>query len=388
MMEMNPITYQYAIVGAGCAGMHLALAMLADSYFAGQQILVIEKDTKSINDRTWCFWEEGLGKWDHLIDHAWSRGKFYSSTADKTLNLGGYRYKKLRSIDFYDYAKARILEAPNVHWVRDEITLFTANGKNHLLGKNATYSAEHVFDSRIDPAFFDSKDCFTRILQHFKGWEIETEADFFNPEEFIIMDFRLKYNKSTSFNYVLPTSPRHALIEFTLFTPELIQEREYDRVLEAYLHRILQLPKYSIIEVEKGIIPMSDFPFHNQHEDNLTKIGTAGSWVRPSTGYSFKNSEKYSQQIVANIKAGRRPATGVARNRHRQYDKILLTILKDRNELGEELFTTMFKRNPIQQIFKFLDEDTNLLEDLKIMSSFRAAPFLEALYKRVFTCVS
>lgn len=85
------------------------------------------------------------------------------------------------------------------------------------------------------------------------------------------------------------------------------------------------------------------------------------------------------------IRAGRWPATGIARNRHRQYDKLLLKILRDRNELGEELFTAMFERNSTQQIFKFLDEDSSLLEDLRIISSYRVAPFLEALYREIST---
>ncbi|MFK7809417.1 MAG: lycopene cyclase family protein, partial [Saprospiraceae bacterium] len=54
-------TYDYAIIGAGCAGIHLALAMMKDSFFADKQILVLEKEAKNTNDRTWCFWEEGDG---------------------------------------------------------------------------------------------------------------------------------------------------------------------------------------------------------------------------------------------------------------------------------------------------------------------------------------
>lgn len=197
------------------------------------------------------------------------------------------------------------------------------------------------------------------------------------------MDFRLKWRNSTSFNYVLPTSSRRALVEFTLFTPDLIEEKNYDLILKKYLSDILTLKQYTITEVEQGIIPMSDFPFQKQHQSYLTKIGTAGAWVRPSSGYSFKNAEKYSKRIIENLKKQKHPSTGIAKNRFRKYDSLLLDILKNKNELGEELFASMFGKNPARQIFKFLDEETSLLEDLKIISTFPFKPFLQALLNQL-----
>ena len=44
------------------------------------------------------------------------------------------------------------------------------------------------------------------------------------------------------------------------------------------------------------------YPFYKESTKNITKIGTAGGWVKPSTGYSFKSCEKYSLKILKNIK--------------------------------------------------------------------------------------
>lgn len=377
---MDTTVYNYAIIGAGCAGIHLALAMMDDQTFADKKILVIEKESKEVNDRTWCFWEIGKGKWDDLIHHSWSKGKFNAPGKATQLAMAPYRYKMLRSIDFYKNGKDKIQAATNFHWVSDEVkSIDSTTQHSEVHGQHSRYFAEHIFDSRIHPDFFNQDDSYTRLLQHFKGWVVETEEDFFNPEEFVIMDFRKKWNDSTSFNYVLPTSPRRALIEFTLFTPSLIQEEHYDQILSQYLDEVLGLKQFKIAEVEQGIIPMSTFPFHHKHQKHLTKIGTAGSWVRPSSGYSFKNAEKYSQRIIHNLKHQKHPSTGVAKSRFRKYDILLLDILKNRNELGEELFTSMFGKNPAKQIFKFLDEETSILEDLKIISTFRSKPFLRAL---------
>ena len=128
---------------------------------------------------------------------------------------------------------------------------------------------------------------------------------------------------------------------------------------------------------------MSDYPFHQQHEDHLTKIGTAGGWVRPSSGYHFKNAEKYSQKIVENLKNEKHPAKGIANSRFRKYDTLLLDILNTNNELGEELFSSLIEKNPATKVFKFLDEETSFLQDIKLFSTFRSVPFLKAIYNQM-----
>ena len=377
---MKNTLYHYAIIGAGAAGIHLALAMRNDAYFNDKQILIVEKSTKSSNDRTWCFWESGTGPWDELLHHSWGAGHFHSSKGSQPLQMEDYRYKMLRAIDFYEHAKKEIAKAPNFHWVQDSIDAVTVGEYCHLEGRQA-YHARHVFDSRIDPAFHSNTDGYTRILQHFKGWIIETEEDIFDPDQFTMMDFRLKWRDSTSFTYVLPISPRRAMVEFTLFTSQLIEDEGYDQMLRKYLKQFFDLDQFKIVETEYGIIPMSDYPFHKHHQNALTKIGTAGGWVRPSTGYSFKNGAKYAQQIIQNIKAGKNPSQNIATNRFRIYDAILLNILKNKNHLGEEIFHSMFKKNSTTQIFKFLGEDSSLLEELKIISSFKWAPFLQGAWR-------
>nr|MBA3898902.1 lycopene cyclase [Bacteroidota bacterium] len=107
----------------------------------------------------------------------------------------------------------------------------------------------------------------------------------------------------------------------------------------------------------------------------------AGSWVKPSTGYSFKNSERFAKQMVANLKQGEMPSKGIISPKFRYYDSLFLNILKNKNHLGESLFRTMYKKNPAWQIFKFLDEETTFMEELKIMASFDPRPFMAAIVK-------
>lgn len=43
---MEPTRYDYAIIGTGAAGLHLCLAMMADPFFTGHKILLIDREEK------------------------------------------------------------------------------------------------------------------------------------------------------------------------------------------------------------------------------------------------------------------------------------------------------------------------------------------------------
>ena len=84
---MSSTVYDYAIIGAGAAGLHLLNNMVGDNWFSNKKILIIEKEDKATNDRTWSFWEKGVGKWDDLITHSWEEGHFITSRRDISLSL-------------------------------------------------------------------------------------------------------------------------------------------------------------------------------------------------------------------------------------------------------------------------------------------------------------
>jgi len=380
---MPSITYDYAIVGAGAAGLHLALAMAEDAWFGNKSILVIDKQLKDQNDKTWCFWEEGSGKWDKLIHKSWPVAQFITQAGALNLKLSPFKYKMLHALDFYNYARQRLLSQSNINWITSDVKNITQdkNGYAEIHSDGEIYVALHVFDSRIDPGYDQNRDRYVRIYQHFKGWYVRTKSPSFDPTAFIMMDYRLKWQDQTSFTYVLPTSSHEALVEYTFFTPEMVDEHVYDEMIKKYLHALLKIDDYEIRSVEKGVIPMTSYPFHRSSLPGITKIGTAGSWVKPSTGYSFKNGEQMARKIVQNIKAQQDPAQGLLNKKFRMYDSIFLNVLAHQNHLGEQLFTNMYHRNPIQKIFRFLDESSTIKEDFDIIRSFPPVPFLKAVWR-------
>ncbi len=375
MPKMDQGKYDYAIVGVGAAGLQLALKMINDEFFNEKRILLIDKNDKVDNDRTWCFWEKDPSIFDSLATHTWKTGVFYNKHETISFDLTPYRYKMLRSADFYTYAKAEITKAANIVWIKDEVT---GIDKQQILGVSDTYTATHIFDSRIPEEFHEKKAKYHSLIQHFKGWFIETESPIFDVYSFTMMDYRIKWKDSTSFTYVLPISANTALVEFTLFNDQLLPDDEYDQYLSDYISQYIGTTNYRVKEVEQGLIPMSDYPFHKHHSKYVTKIGTAGGWVRPSSGYSFKNADRYSTLTVENIKKGNRPEKGIATSRYRTYDSIFLNVLATRNDLGEEIFTRLYTKPKIQSVFKFLDEEGTIWKDLKVMFSLNRPQFWRA----------
>jgi lycopene beta-cyclase len=63
------------------------------------------------------------------------------------------------------------------------------------------------------------------------------------------------------------------------------------------------------------------------------------------------------------------------------YDLLLLDILYRHNELGSTVFSSLFRKGNPALIFKFLDEETSLTEDLKVILKCPKLPFIKALFR-------
>jgi lycopene beta-cyclase len=373
--------YFYVIIGGGLAGLQLARQLSRDVFFKGKKIAIIDSDF-SMPVKTWCFWEKGKGKWDDLLTKSWNKGKFISSEENIDLQLSPYTYKMIKAKDYHQKLQDEIEESGDIEFITDEIRKIdpvTMKAK----GLKKSYGATHFFDSRVDPSYLESKK-HTTIFQHFKGWEVETEKAVFTPDSFTMMDYRIKYPDATAFTYILPFTEKKALVEYTFFSPFLTEDKVYDEMLQQYFEKILKTKDFQIKSTETGVIPMTDFPFDKANTEQITKIGTGGGWVKPSTGYSFKNTEKRIGKIIENIKSGKLPGENLINNKFRKYDAIFLDVLAQNNQKGEEIFTKFYNKNSPQDIFRYLDEETSVSEDLKIMLSLYSFDFVTSFFRKTF----
>ena len=126
---------------------------------------------------------------------------------------------------------------------------------------------------------------------------------------------------------------------------------------------------------------MTSFPFEKYSTKHITKIGTAAGWVKGSTGYSFKHTEKKVASIVTNLKDGNIPSKNLFKQKYKFYDKIFLKVLHDENNKGEWIFEQFYAKNSVEAMFKFLDEESTFIEELKIMKSLFSLSFIKAFFK-------
>jgi len=67
--------------------------------------------------------------------------------------------------------------------------------------------------------------------------------------------------------------------------------------------------------------------------------------------------------------------------RFRFYDNTLLHILYHRKLQGKDIFSRLFAKNNPVQVLRFLDNESTLREELKIISTLPTLPFLKAALK-------
>lgn len=371
--------YDIAIIGGGLAGLQLAYGILQENDLADKNILILEKEEKTANDKSWSFWEKGQGQWDKIVHKSWRKADFNGREFSRTYELTPYAYKMIRSEDFYAFVKEKIVKFPNVQWQKDQIQDVILGAPHQCIGKKSTYSATMVFDSRLTDDFKNSDYPF--VLQHFKGWFIESDRAVFDDSTFRMMDFDNKNKANCAFTYVLPFSPQKALVEFTFFSPQLVDDKVYEAGIKEYIHKEWGIQQYQITETEKGVIPMSAYPFQKGNQNNYLKIGTGGGWVKASSGYSFKNTSNKIDQVIQNLKEGKALDHNLFQKRFQFYDRIFLSVLQSKNQLGAQLFEEMYRRNDIQSIFEFLDEQSQLSDEVKLIGKFSKAPFLKALWR-------
>lgn len=373
--------FDYIIIGNGLAGFQLALKLSEESYFDNKQIALIDPSEKNTNDKTWSFWQKETSQWKSIIHHSWNKASIITSKKSINLDLNPYTYHTIRAIDFYKSAKNQLYKKENIHFITEKVVSVKENETVLVTTDNHTYSTSHLFDSRIPKGFSTENYTSISIIQHFKGWIIKTEGEAFDDNKVTMMDYRLKDGNQTTFMYVLPFSNTEALIEFTYFTDNIVDESIYDSYIKTYLKDYLQIENYSIIETEAGQIPMTNYDFSKFNTQKITKIGTGGGWVKGSTGYSFKHTEKKVAKIIENLKSKKTPSSNLFKSKYKFYDKVFLKVLKDENHKGEWIFEQFYSKNSTQTIFRFLDEDSSFLEDLKIMWSLFSWSFIKAFFK-------
>ena len=372
----------YIILGAGASGLLLAYRMSLDSYFDDKSILIIDQKKDKGNDKTWCYWEEGDGEWDELLTKKWPKVFFGSKDFTETLNISPFCYKMIRSEKFYHKLWRSIDLKSNITFIEDSVKTYSeADNKVKVVTNKSTYFGLKLLNSIPDKTVYEKQQKYPVLQQHFVGWFVKTKKNCFDDSVATFMDFNIPQNGNTRFMYVLPIDKNIALFEYTLFSKDLLERSEYEVAIKDYLKE-KKVTDFEILEKENGVIPMTSFKFQELNSNSILNIGTAGGWTKASTGYTFYNTSKKTKELISFLKEEDDFSVFSKRKKYWIYDLLFLDVLAKNNEKGSTLFASIFKKVDVKTILKFLGEESNLREDLKIISSVSPLPFILSIFKR------
>lgn len=352
-------------------------------------------------DRTWCsWWDLGdplLAAVEPAVSASWARLEVVGADGrHRALDLGDLRYVMVRSQDLYREA-ARAVERAGaaglleVRHVAAEATASVVEGDAVLVTTGAgPVRARVALDSRPTPPV---RAAATTLLQHFRGEVVLTAASTgpvggSAPAEALLMDFRVPQPAAgLAFGYRLPTPDGRALVEYTEFSPAVLDDAGYAAALAAY--RDLAVPgavREDGAHGEQGVIVMSDAVHAATDGARTVRLGGAGGAVRGSTGYAFAAMQRQAAALACAVVAARAagaPLTAAALvppraypRRHAWMDALVLRALADGSLDGAAFFPRLFARNPPQRVLRFLDGASTPREELALMAT---APLLTML---------
>ncbi|MGA7757392.1 MAG: lycopene cyclase family protein [Ilumatobacteraceae bacterium] len=372
------------IAGAGCSGLS-ALWHALHSAGRDRRIVVVDRDFEPVDDRTWAFWGTRSSPFAELADRTWDQVQVRFPGWESTQRIGGPGpsqgrvYLRVRRRD-YDCA---ILEEarcrPNVRFVAQDIVGIHDDGTAGVvrLPEGELRAPVVLQSARLSPAAGDAP-VRHPLRQHFGGWEVRTERPVFDPSVVTLMDFDTRQQGATSFFYLLPVQRDRALVEHTMFSAEPRSTDFHDHQVRVRLDE-LGAGEVVVERREYGAIPMEDRAFTQRWGDHVWNIGTVGGMTKPTTGYTFQRTHAQTRHLVDAWASGRTlTPLAAAPTRFALADRVLLNILHHHPEQGRPVFERLFRTAAIDDVLTFLDEDSTLAADARLMSRLPWPPFVRA----------
>lgn len=375
--------YDYAFLGLGCGNSLLLLEMERSGLLVDKNILILEPNQKTINDKTFCFWMDTNLVENHgikdLIRDEWSN---VCVVTDEKQALEKFNYFHIPALSLYEKVRELVTRHKiKVLSISFEGSLKQEGDYTSLWIQERLFHAKCVFDNR-PPSYAPSTSSEVQLFQSFYGWEIRALNKLFDATTFTMMDFNIPQNGSTQFMYVLPFNEKTALFEMTRFGEEVIKKDVAESIIHDYLTR--KGIEYKIEQKEQGVIRMFNSPILETNEgNNVFQTGERGGNLKPSTGYSFVRSLNHAKQITTHL-IEKKSKKSINKKRFAYYDKLLLQILKYSPHRGKDIFTRLFTKNKVETVLRFLDEKTSPKEEFTIFTSLPIIPFKHAFLRDSF----
>ena len=348
-------SFPVGIIGAGCAGLSLAARA---SELPDHDITLIAPNDDEADDHIWGFWSmPWLQAATSLARARWTRWRIISHDLDISHESERHPYCAIHRHSWLQHCRKQA----SAGGVRIEQELFPSMPRQQIL------------DSR-PPRVVDGM-----MLQHFVGFEVTAVAGSFDPTTAILMDFRCDQTRGMHFIYCLPFSDQEALIESTLFSPDLAPPDFYCAAITSYLNKTCHLPSFEISRRESGVIPLGVLA---RHDPRLVGIGANGGAIRPSSGYAFSFIQKQIDHAVSHAVAGKPLAVSIPHSAFELWmDRIFLAVLRRHPELAPNIFTAMAAALTGDEFAYFLSGEAGVKIWAKVIMAMPKKPFLSGFLR-------
>jgi lycopene beta-cyclase len=381
-----PESVDLAIIGAGLAGLSLALALLERPAAASLRILVIESRPRLVPDRIWSRFARGPGEHDESCRWPAWRVSVAGGQSLRVEGKAGWSYRAISSERLQARFRARLAcSAPRLSAAFGEPVLDIQRSAAHpgrwqLRTETFAVNARYVVDTRPPPS---AEAAIAPLHQVFTGLEVRTEAALFDPSTVGLMEGLAGDRSGLGFDYVLPFSPHHALIEHTRFTASPPEPGVLWQATDASVARLTRGAPFEVLRREAGWLPMGMPRGQRSLGPGHVVAGMAGGAIRPATGYAHARISRWADACATSIAQGAGPIPHppdpwwqTALDHH------FLRVLAAHPGEGPRLFLQLFERTQPSQLCSFLADSGRMRDALAVVAAVPKWPFLRGVFQR------
>lgn len=367
-------TADVVILGGGCAGLALARELALRRH--GLRTLVIEPRTSYAEDRTWCFWarpDEALrfpsrGQWacwrisvgSHVCTHA----------------ARDWRYHWISSADYYADAAMVIGRSDQVELClgirASEVVV--RDGVGEVATTAGPVTGRWIIDTRPPARGWLIQ---APLAQLFSGVEVETARDVFEPNVVTLMGNLRAVDGAVAFDYILPLSPRRALVEHTVLTTRPHDPALLDGACDASVSTLCG-SAVRVLRRERGWLPMG-LPTPDHSPGPVVRAGTPGGAIRPSSGYAFRRIQAWAAGCADALVDRDRPLSGPLDPPARSLmDRVFLRAFTNAVGGAPDDFRRMARALDGDGFARFMSDEARLSDWARVIASLPKGRYLEA----------
>ena len=384
---MAEIYSDVIIIGGGCSGLSLGY-YYAKNNIGHKKITILEERDEYSNDKSWCFWLENNSDFIHrdIINKTWKVWRFSNSKSIYKHQSSNFEYCFIPSEDFYNKTTEAIYKDKRQNVLLNESvkTIKFTETNSYVHTENHILKSKIVIDTRpiLKDEYMEAP-----VFQIFFGLEIESESNLFNPEEAGLMEDLQSSRERISFLYILPFSNNRALLEYTIFSNNLIKPEYLKDSLVNNLNS-RNIGPYKILRSESGVLPMGLKVNACKSKDFYLRAGIASGNLRTSTGYGFLRIQRWAQHVALNLSENNSKDISAIRNyyydnrKQQFFDSLLINVLKNDMDLGENIFLNIGRKMSADRFARFMSDAAQAYDYFSLAMSVPKLPFLKALISR------